>query len=264
VHHTTPVGAEDCNDADPTIHPAAYEECGDGVDSDCSGIDCRPCAQIVVGLLPGYDDPWDPNLPWLDLHEDWATYGTCPLQVHTIGSGFSYLSLEELAPTVLVASNPSGSGASYTPAEIEAVERFVQDGKAGMITSYLIKYNWKYLDEFTPLVGLHSGWLINGYQPIQTEAEVLDPTHPLAARLPPVFTLSSHAYAQNSAGPYPGGLLEGAVIPIAAPDDRNVVVAYQGPWWRGVMFSSLPDYQPTAQSTQLMYNAVFWASGHNE
>lgn len=31
---------EDCDDRDEAVHPAATEDCGDGVDSDCDGIDC--------------------------------------------------------------------------------------------------------------------------------------------------------------------------------------------------------------------------------
>ena len=32
---------DDCDDTDPTVHPFAGDTYGDGVDSDCDGMDCE-------------------------------------------------------------------------------------------------------------------------------------------------------------------------------------------------------------------------------
>lgn len=42
----------DCNDADPTIHPAAEEIAADGIDQDCSGLD-RAAPDVLVIQLEG-------------------------------------------------------------------------------------------------------------------------------------------------------------------------------------------------------------------
>src|SRR5690606_38506170 len=46
--------ATDCDDADPTIHPGAWDFCEDGIDQDCDGRD-RLCSELVDGSAPGDD-----------------------------------------------------------------------------------------------------------------------------------------------------------------------------------------------------------------
>ncbi len=38
----TVLGAGDCNDEDPSVHPGATDACGDGIDADCDGTQ-TPC-----------------------------------------------------------------------------------------------------------------------------------------------------------------------------------------------------------------------------
>ena len=45
----------DCDDADPTVHPAAPEKCDDGVDQNCDGVD-PSCGG--VGVVDGDGDQW--------------------------------------------------------------------------------------------------------------------------------------------------------------------------------------------------------------
>ena len=53
--------AEDCADADPTIHPGADDLCEDMIDSDCDGID--PACETPVMPTPDPDAD-DPGFDW--------------------------------------------------------------------------------------------------------------------------------------------------------------------------------------------------------
>jgi len=42
---------DDCDDADPTVHPGATDACGDGIDQDCDGVDAE-CAPAIRQISP--------------------------------------------------------------------------------------------------------------------------------------------------------------------------------------------------------------------
>ena len=41
--------ADDCNDTDASIYPYAGDTYGDGIDSDCDGLDCEAFTTIIYG-----------------------------------------------------------------------------------------------------------------------------------------------------------------------------------------------------------------------
>ena len=55
-------GGEDCDDLDPTIHPAAIDVFGDGVDQDCDAADLRLDEVAVPPNTDPHDWRWSPDL----------------------------------------------------------------------------------------------------------------------------------------------------------------------------------------------------------
>lgn len=51
-------GGADCDDTDPTIHPAAVEDCSDGVDSDCDGTEHDMVMLIDPVQVSSGGQPW--------------------------------------------------------------------------------------------------------------------------------------------------------------------------------------------------------------
>ena len=59
-------GGEDCDDADPEVHPGAAEACANGIDDDCDGqVDTAdPACVCQDGDGDGYGDPAFPGCPY--------------------------------------------------------------------------------------------------------------------------------------------------------------------------------------------------------
>ncbi|MCB9540473.1 MAG: putative metal-binding motif-containing protein [Myxococcales bacterium] len=56
-------GGDDCDDADPAVHPGAADACGDGVDANCDGLDCAEVDADGDGARADLDcDDGDPTV----------------------------------------------------------------------------------------------------------------------------------------------------------------------------------------------------------
>ena len=57
---------EDCNDADPSMHPGAEDDCGDAVDEDCDGVplDCESLPDIMLDAADTTIHPSHPGGEW--------------------------------------------------------------------------------------------------------------------------------------------------------------------------------------------------------
>jgi uncharacterized protein (TIGR03382 family) len=107
---------QDCDDADPGIHPGAIDVCADGVDADCDGVDPGCAAERFPTLDPDLDDPGF----------DWAgdePVFTTTTSHHRISGGCSATGARTGSPALLVlavaawAASRRRRSATATPAQ---------------------------------------------------------------------------------------------------------------------------------------------------
>ncbi|MEQ1504168.1 MAG: MopE-related protein [Myxococcota bacterium] len=250
---------EDCDDAVADVHPGAPDPCGDGVDSDCDGGDCAACTEVRVGVR-GNVEATDPAGPWVQFEVTGPAYGFCPI----VAADVDVLDLDTLLGLdldVLVLSD-IGTVGVVMPEEEEALRAWVALGH-GVVSTGVLVQSVLGVGEVTDLVGVDPKSL-HAVGGATGELTVLDPSHPLAAGLPPEFEPSPIAWGQVSDVWWDDTLLPGATIVMTAPSEDGVVVAYDGPTGRGALISAMPDFYPTDPAQyQLLYNAVYWAGGYD-
>ena len=259
-------GSTDCNDANGSIFPGAYETCGDGVDSNCDGQDCQGvCTEIRLGLLEGWGSgQFDTAMEWQGLLANQANYGSCPIVVIDFSLPFTQAAFEAQNITALWSPDSAGGTTQYSVTDIAEITNWLNAGNGGLVTTYVWDNASYDNSAMADLVGFDGSATVNTTITALNSVDVLDPAHPLATGLPLTFDASSYAYAQTMTGGFMANLLPNTTVVMASTDDTNLVVAYEPGPYRGVAFTTFVEYQASNQTNteQLLYNAAYWASGY--
>lgn len=225
------------------------------------------CTLVKVGYMPGYQLSTNAEMDvWTELETNFATYGSCPVDVVDVAPGFTLGSLTAAGYTTLVFSYPSwGGNTTYTATERQAVIDFAQQGHGGIVALWLIYYstNLTFGQELAPLVGLDSTQLAATYPSGSTNISLVNAAHPLATALPTSFEVLVHPYNQGIMSTWSAALLANASIVAEAPNQTSPIIAYDGGAWRGAYFGGISDYlYANADTAQALYNAIYWTSGN--
>jgi len=253
-----PYLGDDCDDADPSIHPGATDDLGDGVDQNCDGQD-GTCTEIVIGFLPGARPLDDPFLEWTNFIAIADTLGSCPVRVTEIANWFTLGDLQFADADVLWATDVGG--APFTANELGAIQDFTNTGGGLVTTSHWLTPTADN-SALAPLVGIDPSGFTTGIAFTQPDVTVRDLSHPMARGLPSTFDLTSYGWIQDSSPTIDQMVMADGEVVMSSADGLNMVVAYDNGQWRGVGISSFAELFTSDPSVhQVMYNAASWAAG---
>ncbi len=217
---------------------------------------------VYVAYLPGWSSTHtSSSLVWTYLEAHALDYGDCNISVTTIGSNFNLASLT--AYDIIVLSDPSGGGRTYSAGEAAAIRAYLTGGNGGALATYLLKYSSSDNSGLADLFGVTASALTASPGTISTGGKVIDATHPLADYLPATFTLVSFTAEQGISGGWAAATLASGADFIIQGSGQSSVIAYEAGTWRSVWFTGMVDYASAGvDSRQSLYNAIMWSAGY--
>ena len=161
-------------------------------------------ADVKVAVLRG----WGSVSAFSDLNSNWSAYGTTPLAIDSSlvrSSSFTYEDLVRINANVLWLSNPSGGTMNYTPAEIQAVQRYASEGHSLLGTYVVFQYGGCDNRGLAPLFGLGNTTSYNSTEIAANQSfTLLAPSNPLFARLSNPYVSSGFPLRRFRPRPTPG------------------------------------------------------------
>lgn len=201
---------------------------------------------------------------WITLTNNWELFGDTMVFVDytTLNKEvISYADLVASGANVLIVSGAydPNMGWEFTDSEIDAIERYVQEGHGLLVTGGTLGYLVPNNNKLGRLLGIDTGVV---WRMTHTDLlEVLDTTHPLLKGLtnPLVFPQVQTAVPDDDHWD-PEDMRGGQLTALGHFEESAIVIrrglVYLSPW-----FETIPSYYH--HHLQLLYNAVVWSNYEN-
>jgi PEP-CTERM motif len=215
-------------------------------------------ADVKVAMLPG----WGTVAVTSELNAYWSAYGTTPLKIDTSllgASSFTYADLAATNANVLWISNPSGYSVAYTPAEVQAIQRYTSEGHSLLGT--FLAFQWSSTDNrgLAPLFGLSATTSYNTTEVSANQSfNILASSSPVFARLANPYLSGGYGEAQvpAAASAWSAKDLSAVTLLAETPDNRGIITWYGTGSSHAIYVSEMVEYNGNAADTQFLYNAL--------
>ena len=221
-----------------------------------------PARAVRVAVIKSWS-PAPDTLPVVEqLNDNWAAYGdvrvVVDLSLQSVES-FTYEDLVDSGADVLWLSNTAGGEQHYTPAEIAAINQYVEEGRHLLGTYKVFRHaacdNYGLAWAFgLPAVTYNGG-------PLHAEQtfDLLEPGHPLLLNLPSPYSSGTEwdqAQAPADDGSWDDGDFGSAQLLARTADRRGVITLYETATHHATYISEFVEYYGETSDAQLLYNAI--------
>jgi len=204
-------------------------------------------------------------LVWQHLNENWNLYGTTQVVIDETTlidvESFTLADLQNSGADVVIVSNPSGEGATWSQDEIEALATYAASGHNIIGTTYL--YRWGGTDNrgLAPLWGHRSDLEYNTWQiSAEPTAAIINGSHCLFVDINDPMALGGFPVVQVPADDVSWDTddMNGAEIVAISENALNVVTRYDAGAYHAYFISYMPEFQDGSDvdATQWLYNAI--------
>jgi hypothetical protein len=204
---------------------------------------------------------------WDNLKTKWPNFGTIPISIDDttyICADFTYQDIVNMAPDVLVLSDPAGGEEQYSAAEIQAVTDYAGAGHVVVGTYLVFQYAPAGVDngELAPIFGFQPS-IEYTYGAITNDFMKLDSSSCLLTGISGSSWMSE-GYPFSQVPSVPGKWTDFALdhlkpVPTVVADESDhlaLIASRQSGAFASVFISNFPEYNGGTDDEQLLYNSA--------
>lgn len=243
----------------------------------CRSVEVTNNPPVQVFVLDSWGTDFAGQAPWDYLNNNWANHGGTPIYIDYERFNKENIAYQELvdsqADVLLISSsrsgnmgNPAGAGYYFTSEEMDAINRYTQEGH-GLIATGLTFDSEKlpaHSGVLGPLFGLKPGNIYT-YTTGINNLHILNPwqNHPLFHNITDNYTTASGWTLSPGFAGVPDNwtvslLTVGQYKALSDPTRNGAVIVYEPGDFNAVYITNFAEKNSNADDKQLLYNAMAW------